>query len=137
MDKLEEILSTFLRPYLTTQQAEGKPLTILTWAQSLDAKIATGSRQPMALSSVETKFMTHLIRRRTDVILIGAGTAVSDNPSLNGGYSLCLADGSEDTGWWVGGGVEGCRDERAAEAGYCGSTSTSSSSETIASCVKA
>lgn len=38
----------------------------------------------MALSSLETKYMTHLIRRQVDAILIGAETAVTDNPSLNG-----------------------------------------------------
>ena len=42
----------------------------------------------MALSSLETKYMTHLIRREVDAILIGAGTAVTDNPSLNGKYRL-------------------------------------------------
>jgi riboflavin biosynthesis pyrimidine reductase len=76
-------LSVFLKPYLATRP-DGRPLTILTWAQSLDAKIAPGTRKPIALSSLETKFMTHLIRRQSDAILIGAETAVTDNPSLNG-----------------------------------------------------
>lgn len=88
MTDLHALLSAFLRPYLTTLPKEGRPLTILTWAQSLDAKIAPGSRTPMALSSLETKYMTHLIRRQVDAILIGAETAVSDNPSLNGAFML-------------------------------------------------
>lgn len=45
---------------------------------------------PLALSSSETKYMTHLIRRQTDAILIGAETAVNDNPSLNGRVSAGL-----------------------------------------------
>jgi hypothetical protein len=81
---LHEQLSKFLQPYLVAKPIEGKPLTILTWAQSLDAKIAPETRTPIALSSMETKYMTHLLRRRTDAILIGAQTAVADNPSLNG-----------------------------------------------------
>ena len=89
MIDLHALLSAFLQPYLTTPSKEGRPLTILTWAQSLDAKIAPGSRTPMALSSLETKYMTHLIRRHVDAILIGAETAVTDNPSLNGAFMVC------------------------------------------------
>jgi riboflavin biosynthesis pyrimidine reductase len=81
---LHEQLSKFLKPYLEAKTIEGKPLTILTWAQSLDAKIAPETRTPIALSSMETKYMTHLLRRQTDAILIGAQTALADNPSLNG-----------------------------------------------------
>lgn len=88
MNELHDKLSTFLDPYLSSTPRSGKPLTVLSWAQSLDAKIAPQTRTPMALSSLETKYMTHLIRRRTDAILIGAETAVSDNPSLNGIYYL-------------------------------------------------
>ena len=84
MNDLHERLSTFLQPYLSSPSKDEKPWTILTWAQSLDAKIAPGSRTPLALSSLETKYMTHLIRRQSDAILIGAETAVTDNPSLNG-----------------------------------------------------
>jgi len=88
MEELRELLTGFLQPYLSGPLRDGKPWTILTWAQSLDAKIAPSTRLPMALSSLETKYMTHLIRREVDAILIGAGTAVTDNPSLNGKYRL-------------------------------------------------
>ena len=84
MNHLHNTLSDFLTLYLSTKPTNGRPLTILTWAQSLDAKIAPETRMPIALSSLETKYMTHLIRRRTDAILIGAETAATDNPSLNG-----------------------------------------------------
>jgi 2,5-diamino-6-(ribosylamino)-4(3H)-pyrimidinone 5'-phosphate reductase len=84
MDDLQSELAAFLEPYFRRGQPAGKPLIILTWAQSLDAKIAPSTRTPIALSGLETKFMTHLIRRRADAILIGAETAVTDNPGLNG-----------------------------------------------------
>jgi len=84
MDDLHNTIAAFLAPYLSRPRLEGKPLTILTWAQSLDAKIAPVTRTPIALSSLETKYMTHVIRRQSDAILIGAETAVTDNPSLNG-----------------------------------------------------
>jgi hypothetical protein len=84
MDSLREQLTGFLQPYLAGPPKGGRPWTILTWAQSVDAKIALSTRLPMALSSLETKYMTHLIRRQVDAILIGAETAATDNPSLNG-----------------------------------------------------
>jgi len=84
MDSLPDTLVEFLEPYLAGPAAVERPWTILTWAQSLDAKIAPSTRQPIALSSLETKYMTHLIRRHVDAILIGAETAMTDNPSLNG-----------------------------------------------------
>jgi riboflavin biosynthesis pyrimidine reductase len=84
MDALPETLVRFLQPYIEGPASAERPWTILTWAQSLDAKIAPSTRQPMALSSLETKYMTHLIRRQVDAILIGTETALTDNPSLNG-----------------------------------------------------
>jgi 2,5-diamino-6-(ribosylamino)-4(3H)-pyrimidinone 5'-phosphate reductase len=84
MDELHSTLSNLLAPYLATPHADDIPLVILTWAQSLDAKIAPASRSPLALSCLETKYMTHLLRRHLSAILIGAETAVQDNPSLNG-----------------------------------------------------
>ena len=47
--------------------------------------------------------MTHLIRRQCDAILIGAQTAVADNPSLNGMNLLenSRIDDSADTGEWT------------------------------------
>jgi 2,5-diamino-6-(ribosylamino)-4(3H)-pyrimidinone 5'-phosphate reductase len=89
MNELHARLSNFLDPLFLKRYPDGKPLVILTWAQSLDAKIAPANQTPMVLSSLETKYMTHLIRQRADAILIGAETAVTDNPSLNGVVILC------------------------------------------------
>ena len=107
MKAFHDRLSAFLEPYLTTPPKDGRPLTIVTWAQSLDAKIAPASRTPIALSSLETKYMTHLIRRQTDAILVGAETAVTDNPSLNG-MNLCNeAECSASASEWLGRGMAG------------------------------
>jgi 2,5-diamino-6-(ribosylamino)-4(3H)-pyrimidinone 5'-phosphate reductase len=84
MNELHNKLSAFLRPYLSTPALPKKPLTVLTWAQSLDAKITSAPRTRFALSSLETKYMTHLIRQQSDTILIGAETAVVDDPGLMG-----------------------------------------------------
>jgi riboflavin biosynthesis pyrimidine reductase len=84
MNVLEQQLREFLDPYLSTPARDGRPLTILTWAQSLDGKIGSAARTAVAISSLQALYMTHLIRRRTDAILIGPATAKTDNPSLNG-----------------------------------------------------
>lgn len=62
------------------------PYTTLTWAQSLDGKIALGHGLRTQLSGLESKSMTHYLRVRHDAILVGRATAEVDNPSLNCRY---------------------------------------------------
>ncbi|KAI4521207.1 bacterial bifunctional deaminase-reductase [Schizophyllum commune Loenen D] len=60
-----------------------RPSVTLTFAQSLDAKIAgTGGKQ-LILSGKESMIMTHWMRTMHDAILIGVGTALNDDPQLN------------------------------------------------------
>jgi 2,5-diamino-6-(ribosylamino)-4(3H)-pyrimidinone 5'-phosphate reductase len=64
----------------------------LTFATSLDSQLSLAPGVQTALSGPESKAMTHYLRSKHDAILIGVGTAVADNPSLNcriegvGGY---------------------------------------------------
>lgn len=64
----------------------------LTFATSLDSSLALAPGAPTAISGPQSKAMTHYLRSRHDGILIGVGTAVADDPSLNcrlvgvGGY---------------------------------------------------
>ena len=88
---------TFLDAHLPPKE-HGKPdrlsplFTTLTFATSLDSQLALSPGAPTALSGPQSKGMTHYLRSRHDAILIGVGTAVADNPSLNcrlegvGGY---------------------------------------------------
>jgi len=55
---------------------------------SLDAELALSPGAPTGLSGPQSKAMTHYLRSRHDAILIGVGTAIADNPSLN-----CRIDG--------------------------------------------
>lgn len=85
----------FLEPHLPPKDL-GKPspypFTTVTFATSLDSQLALSPGAPTALSGPQSKAMTHYLRSRHDAILIGVGTAVADNPSLNcriegvGGY---------------------------------------------------
>ncbi|KAF8910163.1 dihydrofolate reductase-like domain-containing protein [Gymnopilus junonius] len=60
-----------------------RPHTTLTFAQSLDAKIAGAEGRQLILSGEESMIMTHWMRTMHDGILIGIGTALNDDPQLN------------------------------------------------------
>ncbi|KAI9508347.1 dihydrofolate reductase-like domain-containing protein [Russula earlei] len=60
-----------------------RPYVTLTFAQSIDAKIAGAGGRQLSLSGEESMKMTHWMRTMHDGILIGVGTAVNDNPQLN------------------------------------------------------
>ncbi|KXL47263.1 hypothetical protein M433DRAFT_65447 [Acidomyces richmondensis BFW] len=85
----------FLEPYLPSSnrgKADATPFVTLTFATSLDSQIALSPGAPTMLSGPQSKAMTHYLRSRHSAILIGVGTAIADNPSLNcrlegvGGY---------------------------------------------------
>lgn len=85
----------FLEPYLPSLAmvaARTTPHVTLSYASSLDSRIALAPGLPTALSGPEAKAMTHYLRYRHDAILIGVRTAIADNPALNcrlegaGGY---------------------------------------------------
>ncbi|PVH91555.1 5-amino-6-uracil reductase-like protein [Periconia macrospinosa] len=69
-----------------------KPFVTLTYATSLDSSLSLSPGVQTVLSGPESKAMTHYLRSKHDVILIGCGTAIADDPSLNcriegvGGY---------------------------------------------------
>jgi GTP cyclohydrolase II len=60
----------------------GRPYVTLTYAQSLDGAIAARPGHPLALSCRESQTMTHALRAAHEVILVGIGTVLADNPSL-------------------------------------------------------
>ncbi|KAJ4381512.1 2,5-diamino-6-(ribosylamino)-4(3H)-pyrimidinone 5'-phosphate reductase [Didymella sp. IMI 355093] len=73
------------RPY-------GRPHVTLTFATSLDSNLSLAPGVQTALSGPQSKAMTHYLRSKHSAILVGVGTAIADNPSLNcrfegvGGY---------------------------------------------------
>jgi 2,5-diamino-6-(ribosylamino)-4(3H)-pyrimidinone 5'-phosphate reductase len=88
----------FLEPYLprpataSSSASRNTPHITLTYATSLDSRIALAPGLRTVLSGPEAKAMTHYMRYRHDAILIGVRTAILDNPALNcrlegaGGY---------------------------------------------------
>lgn len=62
----------------------------LTWAQSLDGRIAAGKGLRTQLSGLYSKKMTHYLRSKHDAILVGRGTLEADDPKLNCRYPGAL-----------------------------------------------
>lgn len=68
-------------PYLKLRRT-GLPWVILKWAQSLDGRIATRTGDSKWISGPESRGVVHGLRGRVDGILVGIGTALSDDPML-------------------------------------------------------
>ncbi|KAJ7786582.1 dihydrofolate reductase-like domain-containing protein [Mycena metata] len=77
-----EYLTSLFTSY-AAEPAETRPFVTLTFAQSLDGKIAGAGGKQLPLSGPESMLMTHWLRTLHDGILVGSGTALNDNPQLN------------------------------------------------------
>ncbi len=61
---------------------QGRPYTVLKWAMSLDGKIATRSGHSQWISGAESRRVVHRLRNICQVVAVGRGTAVADDPML-------------------------------------------------------
>jgi 2,5-diamino-6-(ribosylamino)-4(3H)-pyrimidinone 5'-phosphate reductase len=86
-------------PYLPQSSTDKKPRITLTFATSLDSHLSLAPGVQTILSGPESKAMTHYLRSKHDAILVGVGTAIADDPSLN-----CRIEG---VGGYGGEGLEG------------------------------
>ncbi|KAK6455451.1 5-amino-6-uracil reductase [Scheffersomyces xylosifermentans] len=78
-------LIPFLEPYLPRSNLvlPNRPFVTLTYAQSLDSRIAAKPGAQTKISHQETKTMTHYLRSEHDGIMVGIGTVLADDPKLN------------------------------------------------------
>lgn len=60
----------------------GLPWVIVKWAQTLDGKTATATGHSQWISNEASRDRVHQIRGRMDAVMVGVGTAITDNPSL-------------------------------------------------------
>jgi len=74
-----------------TRVRHGRPMGILKLASSLDGRIATASGDARWISSEESRKLVHRWRREADVVMVGAGTVIADNPRLT-----CRSEGGRD-----------------------------------------
>lgn len=59
-----------------------RPWMMAKWAMSLDGRIATRTRHSQWISCQASREVVHQLRGRVDAILVGRGTAVTDDPLL-------------------------------------------------------
>jgi diaminohydroxyphosphoribosylaminopyrimidine deaminase/5-amino-6-(5-phosphoribosylamino)uracil reductase len=76
-DKCEELNHPFIK-HITT----GRPWVIMKAGASLDGRIAAASGQSGWITNEKSRAYVHRLRDRVDAILVGAGTALVDDPSL-------------------------------------------------------
>mmetsp|Transcript_127600 Transcript_127600/g.318635 ORF Transcript_127600/g.318635 Transcript_127600/m.318635 type:complete len:557 (-) Transcript_127600:156-1826(-) len=88
---LLETLHTEIRSHESSSSSNSRPFALLSFATSMDGFIAEiketpdGGREkrPVALSGEASNVLTHHLRGAVDAILVGVGTALTDNPLLN------------------------------------------------------
>lgn len=68
----------------------GRPFTLVSYAQCLDGSIATIDLRPLAISGRASMMLTHRLRASFEGILIGINTLLADNPRL----TVRLVDGA-------------------------------------------
>ena len=78
---LEERARYLNAPYLKLVQ-KGQPWLIAKWAATMDGKIATSQSDSRWISNESSRAIVHQIRGRCDAIIVGAGTATSDDPLM-------------------------------------------------------
>ncbi len=78
---LEETCRELNRPFIK-HITTGSPWVILKAGASLDGRIAAGAGRQTALTGPESLAEVHRWRHRVDAILVGSGTALTDDPSL-------------------------------------------------------
>lgn len=64
--------------WITTHQ----PYVIAKWAQTLDGCVADRNGKSQWISSPESRELVHQLRDRVDGIMVGIGTAITDDPLL-------------------------------------------------------
>ena len=61
---------------------DGRPHVLLKLAVSADGKAGAAGRKPVAITGEEARDRVHLLRARSDAIMVGIGTALADDPVL-------------------------------------------------------
>lgn len=71
-----------IRPWIFSLSSD-RPYVYAKWASSLDGRVATRGGQSKWITGAEARAKSHELRARTDAILVGVGTILADDPSLD------------------------------------------------------
>lgn len=74
--------ATFLQRGFLRRIGDGRPLMTLKLATTLDGRIATAAGESQWITGAEARRRVHAMRATHDAVLVGAGTARADDPSL-------------------------------------------------------
>jgi diaminohydroxyphosphoribosylaminopyrimidine deaminase/5-amino-6-(5-phosphoribosylamino)uracil reductase len=78
---LEEEAQRLNAPYLTLLN-KNRPWIHAKWAMTLDGRLAAKTHESRWISGEESLKVVHQLRSRMDAVVIGAGTALHDDPML-------------------------------------------------------
>jgi diaminohydroxyphosphoribosylaminopyrimidine deaminase / 5-amino-6-(5-phosphoribosylamino)uracil reductase len=81
MSSLETECENLNKSFFTFHK-EHRPYIILKWAQTADRKIANNTGERLYISNAQTNRLVHQWRSEEASILVGANTALADDPSL-------------------------------------------------------
>ncbi|WP_066041602.1 bifunctional diaminohydroxyphosphoribosylaminopyrimidine deaminase/5-amino-6-(5-phosphoribosylamino)uracil reductase RibD [Herbiconiux solani] len=82
-----------IRPWLTSVRL-GRPFVTVKWASSLDGRAAAADGSSRWITGPEARADVHLRRSEADVIAVGTGTVLADDPAL----TARAATGDDTTG---------------------------------------
>lgn len=82
-DDLNEVFMHYIR--------DKKPFVVMKYAMTADGKIATRTGKSQWITGPEARGQVHKDRHRYSAIMVGIGTVLADNPTLNCRIDGCLS----------------------------------------------
>ena len=77
VSQVQELVESYEKNIVT-----GDPFITLKYAMSIDGKIATSTGKSKWISGEQSREEVHRMRYRSDVVIVGIETVISDNPQL-------------------------------------------------------
>ncbi|MDF1624830.1 MAG: bifunctional diaminohydroxyphosphoribosylaminopyrimidine deaminase/5-amino-6-(5-phosphoribosylamino)uracil reductase RibD [Parvibaculaceae bacterium] len=74
--------AAYLNEGFLRRVSDGRPMVTVKLASSLDGKVATHSGHSQWITGERARNQVHLMRARTDAIMVGSATAIVDDPDL-------------------------------------------------------